>query len=333
MISAPRSALVTGATGFVGAHLARRLLTEGWDVRLLVRNVKRLEDNLRSACEVIVGDLNNPDVLECAVASRQVVFHCAANVATWGPLEAYEMANVKGLRNLLEAVSRRNGAIGRFVHLSSMDVYGFPANPCDEESPLNGAGFPYGETKIKGEAVLRELSQAYGIPFTILRPGNIIGPGSQFIERVGKELRSGLMLNVDGGRANAGFTYIDTLMDYMLWGAQSEKAQGETYNVRDAYDVTWREFLGKLRSEIGGHGIVVNLPFALAEGAAKTFEIIHRALGCAREPLLHRLIVRIFGRTCGHSAEKIRAHSGIVGKIGFDEAVARSADKKVYLNK
>ncbi len=319
-----RVALVTGATGFIGRRLAERLVEDGWAVRVLVRNRAGLAPELRHAVEVVVGDLGDEQALLEAVRGVTVVFHCAANVSTWDAARAYYAANVLGARNLVNAIKKAEGGQTRLIHVSTLDVYGFPSEPCDEASSSKPSGFGYGDSKRVGEGVVRDLCGESGIPYVIVRPGNVIGPGSQFITRIGAELASGLMLVVDKGRANAGLVYVDNLVDYMLWAARSEKAIGQCYNVRDSYDVTWAEFVARFRGAIKGRGVVLNLPFWAADAAARLLEAIWRAFMPAREPLLHRLLVRIFGRTCGHSAEKIRRDSTLTGKIGFDEAMERS---------
>ncbi len=317
--------LVTGATGFIGGHLAERLVREGHNVRLLVRNAGKLAPALRGA-DIVTGDLCDKAALEKAVSGVDVIYHCAANVITWDRPEHYKTANVNGVENLLNVVARANPNIERFVHVSSVDVYDFPATPRDEACALHPCVFGYGESKRQGEAVVRKICAAHNIPYTILRPANVIGPKSQFIARIGKELKSGLMLKINGGRVNAGFIYVDHLVDYLLWAASSEKAAGETYNARDDYDVTWAEFIAAFRRAIKGRGLVVSLPFAVADIAAFFCALPHKIFRLRGEPLLHRLIVRIFGRTCGHSAEKIRADSGFAGKTSFDAVLERSVN-------
>lgn len=317
-------ALVTGATGFIGGRLAERLVAAGWSVRLFVRNPDRLAGPLRAVCELVVGDLLDGDVVHRAVRQVNVIFHCAANVSTWDTWEAYYNANVRGVQKLMQAVSNENPGLARLVHLSTVDVYGFPETPCDETCKTTGSNYSYGKTKLLGESLVRAQSEQNGIAYTIIRPANVIGPGSQFIARIGRELQSGIMLTVAGGHINAGLVYIDNLVDYLLWAALAVQARGECYNVRDDYDVTWATFLRRFRTAIDGKGILVNLPFPVADAIARGFEIFHKGFAPAREPLLHPLLIRLFGRTCGHSSEKIRQASGRATAIGFDEAMQRS---------
>jgi nucleoside-diphosphate-sugar epimerase len=316
--------LVTGATGFIGSRLAERLIDDGWSVRVLARSPEKLSEILSGAWKVVVGDLDNIEALGRAVRDVEVVFHCAANVGTWDSWPAYESVNVRGVRNLLSAILEHNPGLQRLVHVSTVDVYGYPDAPADESSALRCAGFGYGDSKLRGESVLREIIEAGRLPVSVIRPANVIGPGSQFIERIGAELKSGLMMTIDGGRANAGILYIDTLLDYLLWASQDPRAIGQTYNVRDAYDVTWDEFVKAFRKAIHGKGIVLDFSFRWADRLARWLEGIHRIFLPRHEPHIHRLLVRIFGKTCGHSAEKIRMQSGITSRISFDEAINRS---------
>ncbi|WP_237155123.1 NAD-dependent epimerase/dehydratase family protein [Oryzibacter oryziterrae] len=330
-MSVRRWALVTGATGFVGGHLARRLLDDGWSVRLLVRDARRLDEDLAFRTQVVPGDLMDRGSLNRAVAGVDVVFHCAANVATWGVWADYADVNITGTEKLLAAISAETPHLLRLVHLSTVDVYGYPDSPADETRELSNAGFGYGESKRLGEAAVRQWAETSGIPTVILRPCNIIGPGSQFIERIGKELQSGLMITIGGGRAHAGLLHVGNLIDRMLWAAEAPVAVGRTYNVRNAEDMTWAEFLRQFKAAIKGRGMVLPLSYGLAETAARGFEAVHRVIAPRHEPLLHRLIVRMFGKTCGHSPERILADSGMADRVGLTESIAQSA--KWYLGR
>ncbi|NOR18830.1 MAG: NAD-dependent epimerase/dehydratase family protein [Xanthomonadales bacterium] len=316
--------LVTGATGFIGGHLTRRLVERGRCVRILVRSPEQVTSTLRESCELVTGDLDDLQSLSKAVRGAKWIYHCAANVSTWSPWVSYRHVNVDGVSNLLETIRREGPDLSRLLHVSSADVYGFPKQPCSEECPLTGAGFGYGESKLQGEALVSRYGNEFGVPVTVVRPANVIGPGSQFISRIGQELNSGMMMTIDGGRSNAGLVYIDNLVEAMILAAESSTSVGECFNIRDDYDVSWKEFIERFRTIINGHGLVINLPFPVAELLARGFESSSRLLRLKKEPLLHRLLIRIFGRTCGHDATKIRQLCGAVTGIGFEEAMQRS---------
>ncbi len=318
--------LVTGATGFVGMRLAEMLLERGMAVRVLVRDPARLNARLQEACEIVTGDLLRADTLPPAIREVSHVYHCAANVNTWDRASAYEAANVVGVEHLVSAIAAHNPGLKRLVHVSTVDVYGFPERPCDEDCPATGGEFGYGSSKARGEKLLRERADAAGIAWTVIRPANVVGPRGQFAERLGRELRRGLMVTIDHGRCNAGLIHVDNLARYLIWAGESPAAEGEIFNARDDYDASWADFIGALRRAIDGHGLLIDLPFWLAEGLGRGLALLWRVLRLPGEPLLHPLIVRILGRTCGHSAEKIRQHSGLGSRIGFNETVAGMAE-------
>lgn len=319
--------LVTGATGFIGGHLAQCLIEAGWPVKVLVRDLSRLPSPLRERTEIIVGDIGDRAQVARAVRDVQIVFHCAANVATWDCPEAYERTNVTGTQVLMEELERWGASDVHLVHISTVDVYGYPPTPCTENSPTLGGGFHYGKSKLKGENLVREICERCGIASTIVRPCNVIGPGSQFILRIGTELTAGMMLLVDGGRANAGLIYIENMINDLIWIGQNHDPALKCYNLRDEYDASWKDFVMALRAAIGGKGIVISLPYRLAAQASKAITAFYRVFLPNKEPLLHDLIVKMFGRTCGHSSERFwrRAPERRLNRVGFDEAITASA--------
>jgi len=321
-----RPVLVTGATGFIGSHLADRLISEGRPVRLLVRDPARLRIPLRLSTQIAIGDLEEPETLADAVRNVDLIFHCAANVRTWDRRGHYESTNIHGLDHLLDAIEKSGSLPRRFVHVSTVDVYGFPKEPCSEDCPPKAPGFGYGDSKLQGENLLRRRAPSLGLPFVILRPTNVMGPRSPFIERIGQELRSGLMLRIDGGNIDSGFLYVDNLVDVLLWAAEDARAVHETFNVRDPVAIGWRQFLRDFKTGIQGKGMILNLPYGVAELAATVLESPYRWLNIEHEPLLHRLIVRIFGRSCGHSVDKLQAVGAPIGKVSYPEAMQRSVD-------
>ena len=323
MSNSSHLALVTGATGFIGRRLAERLLNDGWQVRLLVRDPRRLDTAMAARCQVFAGDVTQAETLFVPLDGVSHVFHCAANVHTWDRWDAYEAVNVRGVENMMLAVAACRER-PRVLHVSTVDVYGFPVDPCDETCPATGGEFGYGRSKAIGEHRAQDICQAAGIALTVIRPCNVIGPGSQFISRIGSELASGLMIRIDGGRVHAGLIHVDNLVDDMLWAATANTAIGKVYNTRDGGEMTWNQFLTDFRRMIGGRGAIISLPFWLADFLASGFELAQRMLRRDSEPMLHRLLVRLFGRTCGHRIRKIRDDRGEHARIDYATAMQQS---------
>ena len=169
--------LVTGATGFTGAVLVRKLLQAGADVRAIAREPSRTKalGDLKICWHQ--GQVYDPAVVAAAARDVQYVFHLAAayREAKYGD-EMYEKVHTTSTRLLANAVLK-NKDFRRFVHVSTVGVHGHIANPpADENYPFH-PGDIYQETKAEAELWLRRFALENKLPFTIIRPAAIYGPG------------------------------------------------------------------------------------------------------------------------------------------------------------
>src|SRR5262245_50633549 len=175
-----KNVLVTGAGGFIGSHLAERLVREGHRVRVLVRyngrddrgHLDELPADIQAQIEVVRGDLKDPVAVPRAVAGQAWVFHLGALIAIPYSYEnPYDVVqtNVLGTAHVLEAC-RASSTLERVILTSTSEVYGTALSvPIDEGHPLRGQS-PYAATKIAADALGESFHRAFGVPVAILRP-------------------------------------------------------------------------------------------------------------------------------------------------------------------
>ena len=318
------ASLVTGASGFLGGHLAEALLSQGEEVFVLVRRTAMIPHLSQLAVKPVIGDLTDLASLERAVGPVTRVFHCAACSTDWAPWKTYYAANVTGTENLLQAALAAP-KLERFVHVSTTDVYGYPAMPCDETHPTADAGLPYNQTKRLGELAVWKAHREHGLPVTILRPATIYGPrGKDFTIEIAKLLRQRLMATIDGGKARGGFAYVHNVVDAMLQASVSEVTVGQAYNIADATGASWDEYLTLFAAGLGYRRPWINLSFDAAMRLARVFEGLQKGLRLPGRPLLTRHATKLLGLDQEFPVAKARRDFGFAPAILLEEGIARS---------
>jgi len=312
--------LVTGATGFIGGHLAEALIAGGDEVRALVRPTSDTRYLRNLPLEQRVGDLTDPESLRRAVRGVDRVFHCGAVVSDWGDPAVFHQVNVEGTRHLLAAALEAN--VEKFVHVSSTEVYGYPDFPADEESPYRYRGWPYCDTKIDAEKQAWAFA-SQGLPLTIIRPATVYGPRWTTILEFLEVLRQGQMILVAGGRKNAGLVYVANLSDALLLAGQPEMGLGQVYNVADGLDVTWSQFINALAAMLGQGPVRRSLPRWLAYVAGWSMEKWARARRQPSRPLVTRMAVELTGTDQGFASERVRRELGWRPRVDFATGMAR----------
>ena len=225
------TALVTGASGFLGGALTRALVSKGQKVRVLARQASVLTHLSDLPVEVIIGSLEDKTSLRTACRNIEVIYHCAALSYDWGSWNAFYQANMLGVKNLLEA-TKETGGIKRFLHISSTDVYGYPTEACDESCPITDIGLPYNRIKGMGEKFVWDYYKETGLPMTVIRPATIYGPRSKdLVLEIVRLLLKKQMVLINHGDSRAGLLYIDNAVEGIIQAAASPNTVGEAYNL------------------------------------------------------------------------------------------------------
>jgi nucleoside-diphosphate-sugar epimerase len=321
-----QSLLITGASGFIGSHVADALGRAGHRVRAMVRPTSRLDLLRQAPVEIVVGDVTEASSLAQAMRGVHVVVHVAALAADWGPYEAFWRANVLGTRNVLRAASQTG--VRRLVHISSTAVHGFGGfRHADESAPQPRTIWPYCQTKQVAEREVFEFSRREGLEVCVLRPGNVFGPRDHtFFEKYADVLMRGQGACVGGGRAWTCPTYVQNLVDAIVLACFEPRAAGEAYIITDGLGIDWRTFTDKCADALRVPRPRLSVPFWPAYAAATLMETAYRSLGIAQAPLLTRYRVCNGGRDYHFSIEKARRALGFEPRVGLDEALERTAE-------
>jgi nucleoside-diphosphate-sugar epimerase len=316
--------LITGASGFLGGRVAQILAAQGQDVVVLARSTSKLDHlpNIRIA----PGNLTDAASLVAATHGATRIIHCAACSTDWAPWDTYYSANVTGTQNLL-AAALQSPTLQRFVHVSTTDVYGYPAIPCEESAPTRDAGLPYNQTKRLGEQAVWKAHQDHGLPITILRPATIYGPrGKDFTVEIATLLRQRLMATIDHGHAPGGFAYVDNVANAILEASTHPATVGEAFNLADGTNATWTDYLRLFSQALGTKPPWIDLSLKSATALARAFEAPWRLLGLSSRPLLTRHAVLLLALNQEFPTAKAKETFGFSPKVSLEEGIAHSAD-------
>ncbi|HEX2087535.1 MAG TPA: NAD-dependent epimerase/dehydratase family protein [Solirubrobacteraceae bacterium] len=258
-------ALITGAAGFIGSHLAEACLARGWDVVAVdslttyyspaakVRNAESFAGDPR--CDYLEQDVLDID-LPSVLADVDVVFHLAAQAgvrASWGQsFDVYTQLNVTVLQRLLEAA--REAELKKFVFASSSSVYGDAESlPTPEDQVLRPVS-PYGATKALGEHLSYLYARNYGVPATMLRFFSVYGPRQRPDMAFHRAIEAGIhhrpFVLFGDGRQTRDFTYVDDIVAGTI-AAAHDAEPGRAYNLGGGSRVSMLEVLDVIRQELG----------------------------------------------------------------------------------
>lgn len=311
--------LVTGGTGFTGSYLCRRLVQEGQDVRVLVRQQsdRSILENLR--VEWVLGDLGDRDSLVKAMQGVETVYHIAAlfrpqNVTR----QQFWDVNVEGTRNLLDAAEKVG--VGRFVHCSTVGVHGDVQNPPATEDAPYAPGDPYQESKVEGEKIALQYAQSGRLPIIVFRPGGIYGPGDLRFLKLFKGIKTGRFVMFGSGEIFYQLIYIDDLIDGILRCGMEPAAIGNTYILTGNAPVTLNQLVEAIAAVLQVPPPRWRLPVMPLYWAGFACEVLCKPLGI--NPPLYRRRVDFFRKTRSFDISKakreLKFEPGVDLKTGLE---------------
>ncbi|OGW34658.1 MAG: hypothetical protein A2010_14800 [Nitrospirae bacterium GWD2_57_9] len=245
--------LVTGSTGFVGSHLIRRMCKDGLPVRALVRHAGKAQELASLGAEVVQGDLGDKPSLARACAGVERVVDLVGIIQE-APGVTFQGVHVEGTGNLLQAA--KNAGVRHFFYQSALGT-------------RPGARSEYHKTKWQAE----ELVRGSGIPFTILRPSLIYGPGDQFTLRLADIIGKSPVLPVIGsGKSKVQPIYIDDVVSCIVKAVTGEAFLNEIYEVGGPEQLTYEEVTRAIAEAMGIRRPVVHMPLFFMRPAARLLE-------------------------------------------------------------
>lgn len=308
--------LITGAGGFLGSALTRRLSADGAQVRALVRQPRKAQHLIDlPGVELFVADITHPTLMQQAVADCEIVMHVAA--ALRGTLPAQMEANLGGTRNL--AIAAAQAGVSRFVHVSSIAVYGYRVRGRVDENALCSPGnVVYNITKREAEKALLQIAHSHNLAYSINRPGMIYGSGSSFwTENLARLAKRQPTPFIGSGTGKAHIIHIDDVIDQLILQATHPQAVGEIFNCVSDPSPTWREFLGAYM-QLFGHNRWLGLPPMLVQSVAPVLDALLTLKG---EPQDLADIIRYGASDTQFSMQKARDRLGWSPRVSLASGI------------
>ena len=299
------TALVTGANGFIGSHLAVELVKRGFFVYGLHRrkNAKNEEYNKlveSGKIKVIQADISQ--ITPNELPKVDYVFHIAGKVSVWGKIDEFRKINCMGTKKLLEYAKDNN--VKCFTYLSSVAVYGFYGykniEETGEKKPFKN---PYSISKLETENMVEQFSNYNNLPYVIIRPGNVYGEydytsSHEIYTRVKKQK----MVISAGGKYESCFVYVGNLVEAIIYTALNNHAHNTDYNVADNND-TLKTYLTDVAYEFGVKPKFKNFVKPIAKFSACMVEVFYKIFNIKKAPLITRFSVY---QNCNHYSFSIK---------------------------
>ncbi|RMF65663.1 MAG: NAD-dependent epimerase/dehydratase family protein [Calditrichaeota bacterium] len=315
-------AFVTGASGFTGSHLCRKLIEQGYAVRALVRNTSKIEHLRDLQVELVSGDLASLALSNGALENVDVVFHVAAAYRQEGiSKEQFWRVNVDGTAALLQAAQR--SGVRRFVHCSTVGVQGEIAQPPAPETAPYNPGDHYQESKMEGEKLALRFFQDHDMEGVVVRPVGIYGPGDTRFLKLFKFINNGKFRMIGNGNVLYHLTYVEDLVQGIILAGQKKEAVGNIYTIGGEEYMTLKELVELIADVLGKPVPRKRVPLKPVYFAAAACEMICRPLGL--EPPLYRRRLDFFTKDRAFDISKAKKELGYAPRVPLKEGLARTA--------
>ncbi|MBV9121813.1 MAG: NAD(P)-dependent oxidoreductase [Planctomycetes bacterium] len=315
--------LITGATGFVGGHLAEAGVGRGLPVSTIARAGSDAALLEQLGVTIYRGDLADPALVRQAVDNADVIVHCAAKVGDRGPVEEYRAVNVEALRGLLEAC--KGQPLHRFVHMSSLGVYeARHHHGTTEAEPLPDTHIDgYTQTKVEAEHLVQQYYRDYKVPVVVLRPGFVYGPRDKTVlPKLIERMKTGKIHYLGGEKLALNTIFVKNLVEAVFLAVDKPEAVGQVYNLTDGEYVSKRRFIEAIADALGLKKSRQLLPRWLAALLVRLLRLhIRRATAAGRKPVITHAQFKFMLLNLDFSIDKVKRELGYAPKFGFDQGM------------
>jgi len=310
--------LVTGGTGFAGSHLVNRLISDGFEVRVIARNSKKAEKLKEKGVGIILGDITDKDVVKGAVNGVKKVYHLAANWRTAGvPDKVYWDVNVGGTKNLLEASLKEN--IERFVHCSTMGVHGHVDEIPSNENTRYNPGDIYQVTKLEAEKLALNFYKEKGLPVSVIRPCAIYGPGDMRLLKMFRAIAKKRFIMLGSGETLYHMIYVTDLAEGFRLAADKKEAIGEPFLIGGEEYVSLNKLAEMIAKEIGVSPPKIHFPVWPVELLGTIVEKV--CIPLKIEPPIYRRRVLFFTKDRAFDISKAKNILGYKPKVNLETGI------------
>jgi len=314
--------LVSGATGFTGKAVSRRLVEEGEQVVAFVRPTSDVRGLEELGVECLRVDIKNPKEVMEHFADVSTVYHIAAAYrAEYADHDEFRLVNVEATRNLLDAAKRYG--VRRFIHCSTVGVQGEIDHPPADEEYRFLPGDHYQSSKMEGELLARRYFSE-GLPGVVVRPVGIYGPGDTRFLKLFKPISKGMFVMIGTGNTLYHLTYISDLVDGFLLCGKKDEALGQVFTIAGETYTTIRELVHMIADVLGKPRPSWRVPFYPVYLASVVCEKACGLIGV--EPPLYPRRVEFFHKDRAFSIGKAKRLLDYSPKVDLRAGLAKTAD-------
>jgi nucleoside-diphosphate-sugar epimerase len=316
--------LVTGGGGFIGSHLVEDQLRKGRNVTALDLDLSFLKEMAEDAkLRKIVGDIRNRDLVAESLVGVDLVFHLAgAHLSLTTSEHDYWEINVKATESLVELC--RTAGVKRFIHCSTVGVYGDVKNaPADEESAC-APDLVYDKSKLAGEQVIAKFYRETSYPISIIRPAWVYGPRCPRTAKLFRSIARQRFPMVGAGFNLRHCIYVSDLIDGFELCASRDEAVGQTFILGDDTAVTVAQLVNDIATVMNVPSPRIKVPLRIAVPICALTELVFQAGG--KEPPLSKRSLKFFTNSTSFDIGKAKTLLEFVPKVTLKDGLERTYD-------